>query len=85
MIGERVDKYEIKALLGEGGMGSVYRAEHVLTKKRVAVKVLLPALTQQPQIVERFRNEALAMGALDHPNLIDIYDCGQLPDGRWFI
>ncbi len=85
MIGSTIDKYRIVAKLGEGGMGAVYVAEHVVLQRRVALKVLLPQWTQNAMIVQRFINEARAMGALDHPNIVGVMDAGQLPDGAWYI
>ncbi len=85
MIGEKVGHYTIKQKLGEGGMGVVYVGEHDVMRKRAAIKVLLPQWTQNAMIVQRFTNEAIAMGALDHPNIVNVHDCGQLPNGSWYI
>jgi serine/threonine protein kinase len=85
MIGAKVGHFTIKQKLGEGGMGAVYVAEHDLMRKKAAIKVLLPQWTQSPSIVERFTNEAIAMGALEHPNIVSVSDCGQLADGSWYI
>jgi len=85
MVGAQIGQYTIKQKLGEGGMGSVYLAEHRILKRAAAIKVLLPQWTANAEIVERFRNEAIAMGALEHPNIVNVSDCGQLPDGSWYI
>ncbi|MGE3767621.1 MAG: protein kinase [Kofleriaceae bacterium] len=85
MIGSRIDKYVITKKLGEGGMGAVYVGEHEVLRKKAAIKVLLPHWTQNAQIVQRFVNEAIAMGALEHPNIVAVTDAGQLHDGSWFI
>lgn len=85
MIGEKIGHFTIKHKLGEGGMGAVYLAEHDIMRKKVAIKILLPQWTQSAVIVQRFRNEAIAMAELQHPNIVAIDDCGQLPSGAWYI
>ena len=85
MIGEKIGHFTIKQKLGKGGMGEVYLAEHDIMRKKVAIKILLPQWTQKPVIVQRFRNEAVAMAALQHPNIVGIDDCGQLENGTWYI
>ncbi|HLL25983.1 MAG TPA: serine/threonine-protein kinase, partial [Kofleriaceae bacterium] len=85
MIGERIGQYTVKAKLGDGGMGAVYLGEHAVMRKRAAIKVLLPQWTQNETIVRWFTNEAIAMGALDHPNIVTVSDCGQLANGCWYI
>ena len=76
-------KYRIDSLLGEGGMGAVYRATHLGTTRTVAVKVIQPRLSTRPECVERFRREAEAAGRLRHPNVVDVTDFGfaQIPGG----
>ena len=81
MIGERVNNYEVRSVLGEGGMGAVYLAEHPFMGRKAAIKVLRPELAQDPSLVERFMNEARAANAIHHPNIIDIIDVGLLPSG----
>tara|TARA_B100000029_G_scaffold38698_1_gene36311 strand:- start:43 stop:381 length:339 start_codon:yes stop_codon:yes gene_type:complete len=77
-------KYEIGKRLGAGGMGEVYKATHVGTKRPVAVKVIHPHFSQSPEFVERFRREAEAAGRLRHPNVVDVTDFGfaDTPDDR---
>jgi serine/threonine protein kinase len=70
------DKYQIEQLLGEGGMGAVYRATHLGTKRTVAVKVIHPRLSSHDEFVARFRREAEAAGRLRHPNVVDVTDFG---------
>ena len=70
------DKYQIQQLLGQGGMGAVYRATHVGTKRTVAVKVIHPQLSTNPEFVARFRREAEVAGRLRHPNVVDVTDFG---------
>lgn len=85
MIGEQVGLYRIVRQLGQGGMGAVYLAEHVRIGSRKVVKVLLPELSHNPQIVHRFENEARAAARLQHRNIIKIDDFGQLASGQWYI
>jgi len=70
------DKYQLEQLLGQGGMGAVYRATHLGTKRTVAVKVIHPQLSTHDQFVARFRREAEAAGRLRHPNVVDVTDFG---------
>ncbi|MDB5215413.1 MAG: Serine/threonine protein kinase PrkC, regulator of stationary phase, partial [Myxococcaceae bacterium] len=61
LIGTTIsDRYLIERLLGEGGMGAVYQAEHTLMRKRMAIKVLHPEMTRLPEVVARFEREAMA-------------------------
>jgi serine/threonine-protein kinase len=68
------DDYELLALLGKGGFGRVYRVRDLHLERQVALKVLHPALTQDPEVVERFRREAQLAARLNHPNIVNIYD-----------
>ncbi len=79
------DRYKILERIGSGGMASVYRAEHQSLKKPVAVKLLLPELAVDQDMVARFEREAVAAARLDHPNCVSITDFGRLPGGRLFI
>lgn len=74
MIGERIHSYEINAHLGQGGMGNVYRATDTMLGREVALKMLHPQLTVQPQFLERFRKEARVLAQLLHPNIAVIYN-----------
>ena len=69
-------RYRVLKTVGEGGMGTVYLAEHTLIKRRVAVKVLHPELASDGKVVERFMNEARAAGTLGHPNIVESTDMG---------
>ncbi len=68
------DDYELLALMGKGGFGRVYRVRDLHLEREVALKVLHPALTQDPEVVERFRREAQLAARLNHPNIVNIYD-----------
>src|SRR5262245_3816424 len=77
MIGQLLDgKYEIEELCGRGGIGAVYRATHVGTGRRVAVKVITPELAGNSEFIERFRREAKTIGLLRHPNIVNVTDFG---------
>ncbi|CAG0963114.1 partial Serine/threonine-protein kinase PK-1, partial [Gammaproteobacteria bacterium] len=67
-------KYRIDAVLGEGGMGAVYRALHLATKKRVAIKTMHARYAEDDAWVTRFTREAQAAGRIHHPNVVDVYD-----------
>jgi serine/threonine-protein kinase len=78
-------KYVIRAILGEGGMGTVYEAEHLAIGRAVAVKVLHPQQMRKSEAVKRFHHEARAAGAIGHPNICEVYDLGTLDDGRPYL
>src|SRR5678815_2443982 len=79
------DRYRIVRLLGEGGMGAVYEGEHILIKKRVAIKCLHSQYAQNPEVVARFHREALAATSIGHQNIIEVTDMGRFPDGAVFM
>jgi serine/threonine-protein kinase len=81
MIGETINNYRVTQLLGEGGMGAVYLAEHPFMGRKAAIKVLRREFAEDPGLVERFMNEARAANAIRHPNIIDIIDVGRMPSG----
>jgi serine/threonine-protein kinase len=76
------DRYRIVERIGEGGMAVVYRGEHQLLKKRVAIKVLLPEIAVDVEMAARFEHEAIAAARLDHPNCIGITDFGQIAGSK---
>ncbi|MBP6843904.1 MAG: serine/threonine protein kinase, partial [Kofleriaceae bacterium] len=78
-------RYRLDALLGKGGMGVVYRGEHVAIRRAVAVKLLHPTLAAMPELRSRFEREAIAIGRIDHPNCVDVSDFGKLEDGSLFL
>ncbi|HBQ18886.1 MAG TPA: serine/threonine protein kinase, partial [Myxococcales bacterium] len=67
------------------GMGAVYEGEHVLIKRRVAIKVLHAQFAQNPEIVARFQREAEAATSIGHPNIIEVTDMGRFPDGTAYM
>ncbi|NMC69115.1 MAG: protein kinase, partial [Myxococcales bacterium] len=85
-MGTVVDgRYRVLSRISEGGMGVVYRAEHVFLKRDVALKRLHRELTEQKQAVARFEREAQAAAKIDHPNVCQVLDCGVGDDGAFFI
>jgi len=73
MIGNLVGSYKITDKIGEGGMGAVYRGIDIMLEREVAIKMLRPELSRQPNIVERFRSEAVTLAKLNHPNIATLY------------
>jgi len=78
-------RYRVLKLLGEGGMGQVYLAEHVAIQKRVALKVLRAEYATKGEIVTRFQQEAISASRIKHPNVLDVFDFGQLDNGCFFL
>ena len=76
--------YKIVALIGAGGMGEVYRARDTRLLRDVALKVLPASFTSDPDRLRRFEQEARAVAALNHPNIVSVYDVGDA-DGVHFI
>ncbi len=86
MIGQVIDgRYRIDSLLGEGGMGAVYVAEHLRLEKPVALKVIRAEVAGREDVAARFTREAMVTAKLDHPNIASAMDCGELPDGGAFL
>ena len=80
----RIGSYRLIQALGSGGMSSVFRAIHVETGHEVAVKVLPRYLAKNPTLLQRFLREAKSAEALEHPNIVAIYDRGS-EDGRYYL
>ncbi|HKQ68169.1 MAG TPA: serine/threonine-protein kinase, partial [Polyangiaceae bacterium] len=78
-------RYRVLRQLGEGGMGNVYRAVQESIEKKVALKVLKSEYSSSPDMVVRFHREAVSACRIKHPNVVDVFDLGQLEDGRFYI
>lgn len=85
LLGSTVGEYVIESEIGRGGMGVVYAATHTLIGKRAAIKVIHASLSKKPATVERFVQEARAVNQIGHPNIVDIFGFGALPDGRSYL
>jgi serine/threonine protein kinase/tetratricopeptide (TPR) repeat protein len=79
------DKYQIMEKLGSGGMGLVYKAKHLLMKRLVALKLMLPQFAASATALKRFRQEAQAASHLNHPNILKVYDFGVTPQGLPYL
>jgi serine/threonine-protein kinase len=77
-------KYQVRSVLGSGGMGTVFEAQHVSIGRIVAIKILNPE-ANNPVAVKRFQQEAWAAGSIGHPNLCEVSDLGALPDGSPYL
>jgi uncharacterized RDD family membrane protein YckC len=84
LIGQRIDHFEIRALLGEGGMGTVYLAHDVSLDRPVAIKVLRRELGDKPELFERLIAEARAQARLQHPNVVNVYYIGTHAGAPYF-
>lgn len=86
LLGRTLDgRYRVEERVGAGGMGVVYRATHVVIRKAVAIKILRPSVAKKPDVVKRFLLEAQLASKLKHPNVVDISDYGQLPEGGAYL
>jgi serine/threonine protein kinase len=85
MEGTVIGQYRVTKKLGEGGMGAVYGAEHALLGRKAAIKMLLPTLSSNQEIVQRFFNEARAATAIADPGIVQIFDFGYHTDGSAYI
>src|SRR5450432_843754 len=83
--GTRLDGYEILGLLGAGGMGEVYRARDPVLKREVAIKVLPSFVSQDPDHLRRFQQEARAAAALNHPNILAVYQLGTFEGTSYLV
>jgi serine/threonine protein kinase len=77
LVGRRLGKYQIESLIGRGGMAAVYRAHDTALNRAVAIKVLEPSLSVDPNAVERFKREAVTAANLEHPSIVRVYDVEQ--------
>jgi tRNA A-37 threonylcarbamoyl transferase component Bud32 len=85
MIGERFGSYKIVAALGKGAMGEVFLAEHLHIARRAAIKLLVPQLSDNYEVMHRFFVEARAMSMIQHPGIVEVFDCAVHPNGRAYI
>jgi serine/threonine-protein kinase len=86
LVGTTLDgRYRLVAHLASGGMGAIFRAEHVYMRKELALKVLRPDLSSLPDIAERFRREAEIAAGLEHDNIVRVTDFGRSPEGWLFL
>lgn len=84
-VGDRIREYEILEVIGEGGMGAVYRARHVLLDQERAIKVIHSRLAENQDFIDRFIREAKILVKLHHPNLVQLHEFGTLEDGSFFM
>ncbi len=84
LVGQTIGNYRIEALLGTGGMGQVYRANHALLNRPAAIKVMHANLASDATFQARFIQEAKSVAALNHPNIVQIYDFGE-QGGRYYL
>ncbi len=86
LIGAEVaGRYKVIKRLGEGGMGQVYLAMHEVIEKKVALKILRPEYSEKPDIVTRFQQEAISASRIKHPNVLEVFDFGQLENNGCFF
>ena len=85
MISRKLSHYQILEKLGAGGMGEVYLAQDLNLERKVAIKFLPQNLTSDAENVERFRREAKAAAALNHPNIITIYEISEEKDQLFIL
>jgi len=82
LLGER---FQVQELIGQGGSGTIYRAEHVTLRRKVAIKVLHNELSRDDLAVERFRREATTVAEIDNEHIVEIHDFGRTYDGRLYL
>ncbi|HCB48540.1 MAG TPA: protein kinase, partial [Chloroflexi bacterium] len=86
LVGRQIENYRIDSLLGEGGMGAVYRAHDLNLARPVALKVMHPHFARQPEFQRRFLQEAQAAARLgDHPSIVNIYNYGHQPNLSYMV
>jgi hypothetical protein len=85
LVGKTLEKCRLVAKLGTGGMGAVYLAEHFGLGRKVAVKILPPDMSRDPEYVARFMREAATSGRLEHPNIVQVFDVGYAEDRHFIV
>ncbi len=85
LVGSMVGSFRVQKLLGRGGMGAVYLAEHPIIGSKVAIKFLHESMCANPELVGRFYDEARAVNLIGHENIVGIYDLAMLPPSRYYI
>jgi serine/threonine-protein kinase len=86
LIGQTLkERYRVEALIGEGGMGQVYRVEHLPSGRPLALKLLAASTLDGQDLTRRFQLEARAASALDHPHIVEVLDLGALPSGVLYL
>ena len=86
LIGQVIDgRYEVRAKLGQGGMGAVYRAWQKSVEREVAIKLMHRGFSSDPMAVHRFEREARLASRLSQPNTVSVFDFGRTADGRLFL
>jgi serine/threonine protein kinase len=85
-LGQILDgRYQVERMLGEGGMGWVFEVSHLQIGRKLALKILLPQHSAQPDVVSRFRREARAASTIGHPNIVEVTDFGTTSDGNVYF
>ncbi len=84
-IGQTIGQYKIIALLGEGGMATVYRAQQPTMRREVAIKIIESRLARNPEFVRRFEREAQTVASLNHPHILKVFDSGQQDDLLYLV
>jgi serine/threonine-protein kinase len=85
LFGKTLGHYTIQSLIGEGGMGAVYKAMDITLKRIVAVKVMHPHMARQKTFKDRFIQEACTAAQLSHPSIIKVFDFGQTEDNLYIV
>src|SRR2546425_3670343 len=85
LVNQTISQYKVLSLLGEGGMGEVYRARDTKLGRDVAIKVLPAAFSSDAERLRRFEQEARAAGALNHPNILAIFDIGSFDNSPYLV
>ena len=85
MVGTEISHYKILKKLGQGGMGHVYLAEDTRLGRKAAIKLLAPEFSRDETIIERFKREAQAVAALNHKNIVTIYEFGDFQENPYIV